>query len=101
MIYLSHSRWCEKPNDTVIEKIIWGFVVEFGAEMEYLTERERNNTLSYLENIIKRFIDLANDSENIKHLVKFHDDVLLEQNLAQMRQKSSRSKWIYGKRFLL
>ena len=86
MLYLNLFRSIEKPGDAFAEKIIWGFVVEFGAEMENLAERERNNTLSYLESITKRFVDLTNESENIKHLVKFYDDVLLEQNLARMRE---------------
>lgn len=86
MINLTLLRHVLQKNGTVIHRIIYGFEIEFSIYLEDYEPREKNNVLQYLEDIIKRFGELIRENESVKHLLKFYDDVLLEQNLAQMRE---------------
>lgn len=67
-------------------KNIYGFALDLGFETDDLSDKEKSDALIYLEDIIKRFAEIVREDERVLHVVKFYDDVLLEQNLSLMRE---------------
>ncbi len=86
MIAVNLLRQVFTSDGEALLKNIYGFSLELGIETEGLTAKEVGDALKYTEDIIKRFAELLRDEEKVLHVVKFYDDVLLEQNLEMMRE---------------
>ena len=67
-----------------IEQIIYGFDLIFDVDKDEFLESNRIDS-NYIRNIVKRFARNLNEDEEIKHISKFYDELLLEQNLRLMR----------------
>jgi len=86
MIAVNLLRQVFISDGEALLKNIYGFSLDLGIETEGLTAKETGDALKYTEDIIKRFAELLRDEEKVLHIVKFYDDVLLEQNLEMMRE---------------
>jgi hypothetical protein len=79
------AREVKDETENIIRKI-FGFQINFDIDTKSLTTRQFQDTISYLEQIIQNLTDNLHEYDWIKHLVKFHDDVLLELHLTKMRE---------------
>ena len=86
MISVNTLRQVYTTDGEALLKNIYGFALETGIEFEGLTAKEIGDLLKYAEDIIKRFAELVREDDRVLHVVKFYDDVLLEQNLSLMRE---------------
>lgn len=86
MVAVNLLRQVFTSDGEALLKNIYGFSLDLGLETEGLTAKEASDALKYTEDIIKRFAELVREDERILHVVKFYDDVLLEQNLELMRE---------------
>jgi hypothetical protein len=69
----------------VIEQVVYGFEINFDVNKEEFLETNRVES-NYIRNIINQFAEALNDDEDIKHVSKFYDELLLEHNLRLMGQ---------------